>query len=88
MPESETDSKEPEVKFETKTDYESLLALNDVHLIQNVEQFECPVCFVDFDVGEGVTLQECLHSFCRYILNYLVLCLYILSYFYSFKGVF
>lgn len=65
MPEFETYSREPDVKFETKTDYQNLLALNDINLVQNAEQLECPICFSDVDIGEGATLQECLHSFCR-----------------------
>lgn len=69
MSEYEVDLKGPEAEFERRTNYYNLLALNDVNLVQNAEQFECPLCFLDIDVGEGVTLQECLHSFCRYILS-------------------
>lgn len=68
MPKFEADLKGPEAQFE-KTNYYNLVALNDVNLVQNAELFECPLCFLDVDVGEGVTLQECLHSFCRYILK-------------------
>ena len=52
-------------EMHVETDYDRLLALADVDLVQNVEKFECPICFSDIDVGEGVTLQDCLHSFCR-----------------------
>jgi len=34
-------------------------------LITTDHVFECPICFVDAEVGEGVILQECFHRFCR-----------------------
>ena len=41
------------------------MTIFDKCLIQNQETFECPVCFVEADPGEGVVLRECLHNFCR-----------------------
>ncbi|KAF6023727.1 RBCK1 [Bugula neritina] len=43
---------------------QALLNADDTNLIGNDEEFECPICFLDYDVGEGVTLRECLHVFC------------------------
>ncbi|XP_035220075.1 uncharacterized protein LOC118193137 isoform X2 [Stegodyphus dumicola] len=54
-----------EAEYEKKTDYRTLLALDDVDLVANVEPFECPICFLDIGCEEGAVLQECLHSFCR-----------------------
>ena len=39
----------------------------DENIIPNVEPFECPICYGDIDIGEGVTLRECLHNFCRWV---------------------
>ena len=41
--------------------------LEDLNLIPNAEDFECPVCFLDYEPGEGVMLHECLHIFCRWV---------------------
>lgn len=46
-------------------DYHALVQLDDVDLVTNVELFECPVCFLDIEPGEGAVLQECLHTFCK-----------------------
>ncbi|GIX79718.1 ranBP-type and C3HC4-type zinc finger-containing protein 1 [Caerostris extrusa] len=54
-----------EEEFNKKADYRALVELDDVDLVPNVEAFECPVCFLDVDVDEGIVLQDCLHNFCR-----------------------
>lgn len=38
--------------------------------VPNPDPFECRVCFLDVDSGQGVVLRDCLHTFCR-----LVICL-------------
>lgn len=38
--------------------------LESMSYIKNVEPFQCPICFVDFQIQEGVILENCLHSFC------------------------
>ncbi|CAE1256396.1 RBCK1 [Acanthosepion pharaonis] len=34
-------------------------------LVHNPDAFCCPICLDDIAAGEGVILQECLHSFCK-----------------------
>ncbi|CAG7837166.1 unnamed protein product [Allacma fusca] len=34
-------------------------------LINNVEELDCPICFLSIQVNEGVVLRDCLHSFCK-----------------------
>ncbi|XP_030840630.1 ranBP-type and C3HC4-type zinc finger-containing protein 1 isoform X2 [Strongylocentrotus purpuratus] len=45
--------------------YQDLLRIDDQDLVLNREPFDCPVCLVDYESGEGVVLRECLHIFCR-----------------------
>ncbi|XP_047474650.1 uncharacterized protein LOC125028998 [Penaeus chinensis] len=40
-------------------------ALERQGYVPNRESFECRICFLDFDVGEGAVLRDCLHTFCR-----------------------
>ncbi|GFY60078.1 ranBP-type and C3HC4-type zinc finger-containing protein 1 [Trichonephila inaurata madagascariensis] len=58
-----------EEEYNKKSDYRTLLALDDVDLVANMEPFECPVCFLDVEINEGIVLQECLHNFCRECLS-------------------
>ena len=34
-------------------------------LIITSEEAECPICFNMVPAGDGVTLRDCLHIFCR-----------------------
>ena len=43
----------------------ALKALDTLDVIPNAEAFECLVCFLDIEPGDGVVLRECLHTFCR-----------------------
>lgn len=45
--------------------YLQLVDLDNTDLVPNVEPFECSVCIVQYEAGEGVVLRECLHMFCR-----------------------
>lgn len=47
--------------------YDQLIKLeeSDLNLIQNYNEFECPICLATFGKGEGVLLRECLHEFCK-----------------------
>ncbi|XP_076053309.1 uncharacterized protein LOC143032427 isoform X2 [Oratosquilla oratoria] len=42
-----------------------MTALEQQDIVANQEAFECRVCFLDVNVGEGVVLRDCLHTFCR-----------------------
>lgn len=42
-----------------------LLDADNHDFIEFTEPFECPVCFVDIEVGDGVVLKNCLHKFCK-----------------------
>ncbi|XP_066526883.1 ranBP-type and C3HC4-type zinc finger-containing protein 1 [Hoplias malabaricus] len=43
----------------------SLLETDSHDLVSNKEELECTICFCSAKPGEGATLRECLHSFCR-----------------------
>lgn len=45
--------------------YQELLDLEDLGYVPNYQPFECPVCLVQYDCIEGVTLRNCLHTFCK-----------------------
>lgn len=49
------------------SEYEELLTLEegDFNLVENLDDFECPICFVTYEKGEGVMLRDCLHVFCK-----------------------
>ncbi|XP_074867550.1 ranBP-type and C3HC4-type zinc finger-containing protein 1 [Carettochelys insculpta] len=55
-----------QVKEQQKMEnYQHLLQLDGQSLVPIDEAIECPICFTTLQPGEGVTLRECLHSFCR-----------------------
>lgn len=33
--------------------------------LENKEAFQCTICFDDYQKGEGVTLSQCSHTFCK-----------------------
>ena len=35
-------------------------------LMHNDEEFDCPVCYMPIEVGEGVKLRKCFHNICKY----------------------
>ncbi|XP_058794151.1 uncharacterized protein LOC131665917 [Phymastichus coffea] len=45
--------------------YEELMSLENCDVIITAEPIECPVCLMITVPGEGVTLRDCLHTFCR-----------------------
>ena len=51
--------------LEREKNYQQLMLAADQDLIEVAEEFECSICIVDVDVGDGVRLRECLHAFCR-----------------------
>ena len=52
-----------EVKKENNLD--AYKQLENLDIIPNAETFECAVCFLDIEPGDGVVLRECLHTFCK-----------------------
>ena len=34
-------------------------------LVTNEKEFDCPICLIPIDPGEGVRLRGCLHQFCK-----------------------
>ena len=45
--------------------YQKLMEAADQDLLEVDHEFECSICIMDVDVGDGVMLRECLHSFCK-----------------------
>ena len=45
-------------------------------LVPNDEEFDCPICFMPIEVGQGVKLRECLHNCCKFVLY--TSCIYLL----------
>jgi len=39
--------------------------LENLDIIPNAETFECAICFLEIEPGDGVVLRECLHTFCK-----------------------
>lgn len=46
-------------------DYMRLVELDEQDLVPSMEAFECSVCFLGIEPGQGVLLRDCLHMFCR-----------------------
>lgn len=46
-------------------DYMRLVELDGQDLVPSMEAFECSVCFLGVEPGQGVLLRDCLHMFCR-----------------------
>lgn len=55
-----------------KETYLQLVDLDSADLVENVEVFECLVCFGEIPPGKGATLRECLHQFCKICLAHTV----------------
>lgn len=54
-----------ESKQKNDQTYLQLMDLDNADLVENVEPFECIICFLEITEREGVTLRECLHQFCK-----------------------
>jgi RanBP-type and C3HC4-type zinc finger-containing protein 1 len=52
-------------KEEKKNNLDAYKQLENLDIIPNAENFECTVCFLDTEPGDGVVLRECLHTFCK-----------------------
>ncbi|CAI8016046.1 RanBP-type and C3HC4-type zinc finger-containing protein 1 [Geodia barretti] len=54
---------------ERAENFQALLQAEEEALITNEEEFDCPICFDTVEPGEGVTLRNCLHRFCKLCLK-------------------
>ncbi|XP_054835485.1 ranBP-type and C3HC4-type zinc finger-containing protein 1 isoform X2 [Eublepharis macularius] len=55
-----------QAKEQRKRDnYQQLLQLDGQSLVLAEVEVDCPICFTTLEPGEGVTLRECLHAFCK-----------------------
>lgn len=50
---------------ERDRNYHYLVQTDNIELIPNQEEVDCPICFTPLGPSEGVVLRECLHTFCR-----------------------
>lgn len=50
---------------EARKNFQALLDAAKQNLIPNDEKFDCPICFLEFEAGEGVKLRECFHCCCK-----------------------
>ena len=46
-------------------DYQRLINIDQSDAVPNGEPFDCPVCLMNVPAGIGVTLRDCLHTFCK-----------------------
>lgn len=61
--------KAPQPANKNDQHYLQLINLDNADLVENIEAFECVVCYMEIPPGEGVTLRECLHQFCKQCLK-------------------
>ncbi|XP_018611182.1 ranBP-type and C3HC4-type zinc finger-containing protein 1 [Scleropages formosus] len=50
---------------ERQKNFRNLIETDEHNLVPNQEEMECPVCYSSVPPGDGVTLRECLHNFCK-----------------------
>merc|ERR1719341_1900553 len=62
QPAAETTEKE---KKEVENNLDAYKQLENLDIIPNAETFECTICFLETEPGDGVVLRECLHTFCK-----------------------
>ncbi|XP_028855071.1 ranBP-type and C3HC4-type zinc finger-containing protein 1 isoform X2 [Denticeps clupeoides] len=56
---------EQAIENERQRNFDTLLETDSQSLVPNSDELECPICYATILPGEGATLRECLHSFCR-----------------------
>ena len=50
---------------ERAENYQRLMQAEDEPIVTNEAVFECPVCFLEIDPGDGLRLKSCLHMICK-----------------------
>ena len=68
--------RQQEEEVARERNFVTLLQTAQQSLIPNQEEFDCGICFVPVEPGEGVVLRECLHRFCRSAVFKCNACLY------------
>uniref|UniRef100_A0A6Q2Z3U0 RanBP-type and C3HC4-type zinc finger-containing protein 1 n=1 Tax=Esox lucius TaxID=8010 RepID=A0A6Q2Z3U0_ESOLU len=53
------------LEVERERNFQSLVETDAHSLVPNTEELDCPICYCSIPSGEGATLRECLHVFCR-----------------------
>ncbi|XP_062842560.1 ranBP-type and C3HC4-type zinc finger-containing protein 1 [Trichomycterus rosablanca] len=64
---------EQAVLEEREKNFLSLLETDNQDLVSNRDELDCTICYCPVLPGEGATLRECLHTFCRECLKQTVL---------------
>lgn len=60
-------------KTSTKTIFKELLEIEESDgTIANQKKIDCAICLTAIDIGNGVVLRNCLHSFCKDCINRLI----------------
>jgi RanBP-type and C3HC4-type zinc finger-containing protein 1 len=54
-----------ELEEERQKNLDDLMATDFKDYIENTEPFECPICIVEYEQGEGIVLRNCLHVMCK-----------------------
>ena len=62
-------TRQQEEEVAREQNFVTLLQTAQQSLIPNQDEFDCGICFVTVEPGEGVVLRECLHRFCRSAIN-------------------
>lgn len=50
---------------QVQENFRALVQAEEMDFVPNNEKFDCAVCFGEIEAGEGVTLRDCLHQFCK-----------------------
>ncbi|XP_039591795.1 ranBP-type and C3HC4-type zinc finger-containing protein 1 isoform X1 [Polypterus senegalus] len=53
------------IELERMQNFKKLIDTEDLGLVPNSEEVECPICYSVIEPGTGATLRECLHNFCK-----------------------
>lgn len=63
--EAKVTKQEAPAKEDKKNGLDMYKQLENLDIIPNAENFECTICYLDVEPGDGVVLRECLHTFCK-----------------------
>ena len=63
--EQKQEEEEKEEEKKAGGNLEAYRQLENLDIIPNADNFECTICYLDTEPGDGVVLRECLHTFCK-----------------------